>query len=312
MSQLTQIQEQILQTQQAIREHERVLRDNPTSRALMYAGRSLRKRQEMLEREFMAVADSAGRDVFSYRIVPIDTDTPSVSTVSSTIGAFQDLVSVVYDSIKHDPKVRRRIPDDVAKETTFNFGYTFAGSIGVVFTVPNERLLMEEVLSNLDDSIYQILAMSKAESATDLVKFARSYGIATIRSLYQWAKINRNSNVAVELGWHRNEKVRQSTFVQPQEFRRLQEIIEVTSDEKSTVVTMRGELLGADAKPKRFHFKPDDGEDIRGTFDSAINSENHPGIHERYLAKIRKTERISYATDKEEITYFLESLKPVE
>lgn len=50
------------------------------------------------------------------------------------MGSFQKLVSVVYGAIKHGPRQRQRISEDVALETAFEFGYSFAGSLGLVFT----------------------------------------------------------------------------------------------------------------------------------------------------------------------------------
>ena len=74
-------------------------------------------------------------------------------------------------------------------------------------------------------------------------------------------------------------------------------------------------LVGADTKSRRFHFVVDDaddgiqGEDIRGKFFDAISDSHQAEIPKRYIAHLHKTTQISFATEDEDVSYFLERLE---
>ena len=154
MSKLAEIQQELLETNAAIGKLERAIAEEPKSLSLAATMQSLEKRYQKLEYVFMTEVDNLGAEVCAYKVFS-DEERPSVKALSSVLGNFQNLVSTVYDAIKTNiPKERARISAEIAAETEFRFGYTFPGSVGVVLTVQNQRLLIGE--SYLDESMREL------------------------------------------------------------------------------------------------------------------------------------------------------------
>ena len=151
MTRLLELQENIQDTTAALGQLERALVENPGSRTLGLSGKSLQKRLQVLESEFLAETHSLGVDVCSYRLFG-GQKLGRLSGLTRVLSDFQTLVSVIYDAVKSGtPKRRRRVSVDAATETAFDLGYVFPGSLGVVLTMPNERLLLGE--SKLDSFV---------------------------------------------------------------------------------------------------------------------------------------------------------------
>lgn len=60
--------------------------------------------------------------------------------------------------------------DEIVAETALTFGYTFPGSVGIVFTMPNERLLIGETA--LDEADRKVFDMAKAQTPDQIAKHA--------------------------------------------------------------------------------------------------------------------------------------------
>jgi hypothetical protein len=142
MSQLLEIQKQIELASQRVLVLERALRDHPSLPSVAANLESAVRVRTKLEEQFVEAGAKAGYDICRYRAFD-DYDRPVVGAAFKSIAGFQKLVSVVYAAVKHGFKERATIPDDVARETTFDFGYAFTGSIGVVLTLRNEKTLFD-------------------------------------------------------------------------------------------------------------------------------------------------------------------------
>lgn len=310
MSRLLEIRDQLNDTQGAIAQIERAIAaedaESP-SQSLLTTARTLQKRRRELEAEFVKEAKAVGRDVCTYRILTAE-NRPTVKAVAGTMGQFQRLVSIVYDAVKHGRKDRHRVSADAALETAFEFGYTFAGSVGIVFTLPNERLLLD-LESVLDETMQTVVNMSKSREPSQFIEFARRLGVAPVRAMYSWAKEHVEGGVGAAIAWQKEREVKLSAVTEFADLQQLQAIIAATSEERSETLKVAGILLGADARPKRFHFKSDSGEEIRGSYEDAINPAQHPELFKRYAATINKTEVIHYATEEEDVKYHLVKLE---
>lgn len=309
MSRLVEIREQLQDTQAALAQLDRALAGEPlesAARSLLVTAVSLKKRRRELEQEFVGEANKRGIDVCTYRLFA-EHSQPTVAAVAGTIGQFQKLISIVYATIKHGPLERLRLREDVILETAFEFGYSFAGSVGLVFTLPNERLL-GDIESRLDETFDAVIKMTEADSPEALRAFAHKYGVAPLRALYAWTNEHVTGGIGAGIDWQRNQQVRLTRLAQLGELENLREMLASTGDEGREVKKYSGILLGADAQPKRFHFKPDQGNEIRGTYENAINPAQHPELFKRYIAEIERIEVIHYATEQEDVNYFLQSL----
>jgi len=309
MNRVSEIQEKLLETNAAMSEVEKAIANDPKSLSLSAMMKSIEKRYQKLESDFMAAVDSLGVDVCAYRIFG-EEERPTLKALSSILGDFQTLVSTVYDAIKTTiPKVRARISAEVVAETEFRFGYTFPGSVGVVLTIPNQRLLIGE--SHLDESLQVISKMAKVHDSLEVLEYAKRLGPASVRSLYKWAYDHAESGLGVDIEWRRQQLIKTRLFAQRPELERLHQTIGLTSEERVSELTVYANLVGVELIRRSFHLKLDTGEDIRGslTEDIDISEKQTVELPKRYKAHIKKTEKIRYSTEEEDISYNLLNLE---
>ncbi len=264
----------------------------------------------MLQGNFDEAAAHVGIDVCSYRFIP-ESGAPKLAGITSTLGDYQLLVSRFYDAVKNGPKRGGGLGADVIAATAFEFGYTFPGSVGFVFTIPNERLLLIE--SELDMSIRLIFEASKAKTPNDVLGYSRKLGPAPIRALYKWVNSHARALLSVDIQWRRGNEVRSNVLLEWQEFDRLERTLSQTSESTKTTLTMPGTLFGVDLSPRTFHFRPDgDAADIRGSVIEAVTSEMEAAfLDKRCIATIEQTTTILFSTEEPRTTYTLLNLGQV-
>jgi len=305
MSLLLEIQEKVHDTNAAIARMERAVATHGESPSLLASIRSLEKRRKFLEAEFLELADRYGQDVCTYRLFA-NGEQPSITALSKALGDFQLLFSVVYDSLKTGPKDRARIGADVANATNFGFAYTFPGSIGVVLTLPNARLL-PTFKTDLDRTVETVFEISQAKAPAEICVFAKQLGPASVRAAYRWAKDHAMNHLGAEIEWRRNQAVTDRLLIQHREIEQLSSTIEQTSEESTEEIVVGGVLVGADTLRHTFHFVTDVS--IKGRFSDAISETQKAELPAPYRATIRKTTKIVYSTDEEDVAYFLLKLE---
>lgn len=307
---LLQIQEKLQSTIVAVRQLEASLIEHPDSPSLRANIKSLQKLQRNYEAEFLVAADERGEDVCSYRLFGLGN--PTIAAMSKALGGFQSMFSVVYDAIKHGPKNRAKMSMDVAQATTFSFGYTFPGSVGIVFTLPNERLL-PGFQTDLDKTFGRISDIARAERQDQIAALAKELGAPPIRATYRWAKDHAENGLGANIEWRRDKEVRQAITVQQPELARLKSTIESVSAESSEDLAVRGVLVAANTIRRTFHIVvPAFDLDIRGRYTDAISEAHTVTLPRLYTAMVKKTAKLQYSTGKEEIQYFLEKLEPID
>ena len=311
MTKLVQILEKLQSTIVAIRQLEITMIEYADSPSLLANINSLQKLQRNYEAEFLEAAGERGHDVCSYRLFAVGT--PTIAAMSRALGDFQSMFSVVYDAIKNGPKDRGKISADVARATSFNFGYTFPGSVGVVFTLPNETLL-PGLQTDLDRTFGRISDIAKASNPAQIAAFAKELGAPPIRAAYKWAKDHSECGLGANIEWRRDQKVRQTLMVQQPELAKLRSTIESVGDETSTDdLTIRGVLVAADTIKRTFHIVvPAFDLTIRGRYTDAISEIHKVTLPKLYTALVKKVTKLHYSTGKEETQYFLEKLEPIE
>ncbi len=308
MTKLLEIQEKLQDTTIAIVELEKRAIEYPQSSEIGLMTKSIEKRQRVLLSELSVEANSLGIDVCTYRIFG-ERERHTLRALVQTLGDFQTMVSTVYDAVKSKiPKIRARITPEIIAETEFNFAYTFPGSVGVVLTIPNQRLLGIE--SHLDQTFSEIASMTQAKDSSEVLNFAKRLGAASIRTLYNWAFDHDDLGLGVSIEWRRDQAIRNRLLTQQPEFEKLHKTIEQTSDQTITEREVVGQLEGADVIRKSFHIKSDTGQDIRGTFTDAISESQTVELPKRYRAFITTKEQIKYSTEEEIVLHHLTRLEP--
>lgn len=308
MADLLDILQKLKDTEAALAKLRDVAAKNPARPSIASTISSLQKRYRSLETLFGSMTDKQHFDVCSYKLIPEQGENYSLWALTSTLGDFQDALTLIYDAIKTGQrKERASWGADIAQETALNFGYSFSGSLGFVFTVPNERMLLVE--STLDMAFRQLFEMMKASSSEDLVQHAKRLGVAPIRKLYRWATDHVEAGLSVDIQWRRNEEVRASLVVQQPELARLREVISQTSEQTEERLTMRGTLLGADLITRAFRFDPETGEDIRGRLADTLEIKEELRLGHVYTVSFVKRSKKHYSTDVEDVTWLLTDLK---
>jgi hypothetical protein len=305
MSPLADLQSRLNDTHAAIAQLERAIAQDPGSTTLPVSVRSLEKRAATLQAHFLEEADRLGVDVCTYRLFT-NGHRQRMADVAKALLDFQRLLTVVFDAITVGPKSRAVIDADVTEQTALDFAYSFSGSVGMVMTIPNERLLLID--SHLDMAMRKVFELAKTESAETIDQIATTLGAATVRSLYRWADDHVQTGFGADIKWRRREEVRASLLIQEPELRRLTDAISVAPDTRTETLVLDGELQAADVKRRTFKLKIAGGT-IRGRFGDAITAEHKAMLPQRYRAYVLKTTRMRYAMDQPEETFFLTRLE---
>lgn len=309
MSHLTDIAEKLQDTEATLRGLEAKVREFPDSPSLLVSIASIRKHRNRLEEEFARASGGVWQDVCNYRLFKTDGEQPLALAIGKSLVNFQEWVSVTHDALKSGPKRTARISAEAATTTAFGFGYSYAGSVGLVLTLPNERVLADE--SDLDRTIRTVLEMAKATSSDQIAAYARDLGPAVITKLYRWVKDHVQAGLGADIDWRKDSEVKASLFVEPATLDNLKRAIEETSDETRERFTVVGDLVGTDVPGHWFHMQFEHGEDIEGHMAENIGLDSTVTLPRRYRATIERATRLNYATEKEDISYFLVSLEEV-
>lgn len=308
MSRIAKIVEQIQDTQAAAATLEKAVAATPRSVAVALSLQSVQKRAEELEAEFLKLTNESHLDVCSYRLFAEEHPAFKISSLGNAMVNFQNLFSVVFDALKNGPKQISRIDAAVASETAFEFGYTFSGSVGLVFTMPNERLLVGE--SDLDAAMRTVFEMAQSRDSAKIAAFAKRLGAAPVRKLYRWAEDLALAGMGADIRWQREQTVKDQVFIQPKELVALKDAIAATSDETERTIEITGILLGFDVRTRRFHLEVEGAEDIRGEVSPKIGTKLTVDLGTRYKADVLVKKSVHYATETEEASFFMLALTP--
>lgn len=312
MGDLLEIVEKLQDTHEAVVRLERSITAKgqpPPSMVAMLT--SLQDRQHRLEEQFAQASHGEYLDVCRYELFPQAAELPTLAAVSKTLLDFQSLFTQVYDAVsKGVPRATAKVSAEVTAETAFTFAYTFSGSMGIVLTMPNERLLLGE--TTLDQAMRKVFDMAKSTTPENVAAHAREVGVAPIRTMYQWASDQLFSGVTSRIEWRRQEEVRSELQIQQPELEELRRAIEATSEQVVNEFIVIGELRGWDVDSRTFHIRTD-AEDIRGRMSDEVATRYTAAetveVPKIYTATIQTVTVISFAYDKETVTHYLLALE---
>jgi hypothetical protein len=303
MSALLDIQEKIEDTEAALRKAEKALVEHPESSTASVALKSIMKRKQLLAEEFSENARDAALDVCRYRIFSETGDSVKVASLAAVLSDFQSLYTTVFDAIQNGPKLRAKIDAVIAKKTSFDFGYSFTGSVGIVMTVPSDLVLIGE--TDFDRTARAIFEMASATNSEQIAAYAKKLGVASIRKLFRWARNHSASMTGADIEWKKGHETVSKCFVQAPELALLAEVIEQTSEEVSETVDITGTLVGLDVTMRRFHMTFPDAPDIKGEIAPIIGTKKTLEIPKIYTVSLLKKTRVNLATENEETEYIL-------
>jgi hypothetical protein len=307
MSRVLEIQERILDTTAEITRLERALAQRD-SRALNSSLRSLYKFRAELESEFRDAAASAQLDVVSYRLFE-GRERPTMALVGKAMDSFQTLYAILYAAVSSKrPRDTARLSAYAIQQSSFEFAYAFSGSVGFMFTMPNERLLFGD--TELDEAMRNLFALARSATRDDIRHFARTFGLAAVRALHHWADSLSTSQTGADIEWKKAEDARDSLILQPAQVEALRDLIAQTTDVETHESSFGGVILGFDYKTRHFRFVPDSGGPmITGYASDRAELPARLVLRSEYTATLRITKKIRYSLEKAEVTHELLALR---
>ena len=249
-------------------------------------------------------------DVCDYRIIPERPSGYALTAVTTALHDFQDMVTYVYDVITSGrPKQRARLDPAIVEKTRFDFGFAYSGSLGIVLTIPNERLLGIE--SDLDMAVAAVFDFMGAERAEQIREAAQRFGVPTVRKFYSWSKAHRDYGMDAEIKWIRDADTRRVVLTQAAKFEEICGFIEGRSEEVSEDITLTGQLVGYNVHAGRFAFEAPDADVINGSFTKEFEAVQRQ-VPRQYTARVIKQTIQHYASDRDDVSWFLVSLSEQE
>lgn len=266
--------------------------------------------QQTLIKQFDQAAAEAGYDILRYRAFDEDNSHKAAGAFQA-VADFQTLFSVVHSAIKMGGgKMKAVYNDEIARQTTFGFGYAMAGSVEIVLTATNRQLLFG---AELDQTVDTVFDLAMIETAEELEKKARWLGPGPINALYEWTEDNLKHGLGASLTWKHGEQVARSVTLQRQHIRRLWQTIGERSSEITTPVTLTGLLSMADVDIGRFKLRVPHMKAIRGTVEpNAITEHQKAELPRMYKAYLKKTVRTHFRRGEQKVKWHLVRLEPVE
>lgn len=310
MSDLIDIQENLIETNRALARLAREATDHAGSEAFTEIVKTVEARKEQLVRRLRRVAGSVGMAVCEYHLIPENGRLP-ISGLTDTLGKFQNLYTVVYDAVKMgSPKRNTAVTVAAARATELDFGYTMAGSVIVVLTVPDPQSVLFGEDTQAERAVDAIFKAVKARKAGTVLKQAKQLGSAPTRSLFSWAESHLRHGLGAEIDVYKGEKLRKSTKIHKADFQRLATVISAMSDESQDELEFIGQLVGAQTKTQTFWFEID-GYVIKGDSAGLIGIAHTVELPKMYRIKVRKTSNVRYSTEEERARYVLLNITPL-
>ena len=307
MSQLAELQRDLQDVSEAIAHGERTLAAHPDVPSVAATLRTIQKRRENLEEQFFAVANEMGLDVCSYRIEPPEYQRTTIAEMTAVLGAFQKVFTSVYDAVVNGPKKSSKASAAVINATAFGFAYTFPGSIGVMMTLENERLLLSE--TDLDVAMRKTFELMSYRDPSQIEVATKQVGLPAVRQAYEWASENAKARYGADIVWHREGVPKFQVRIQTQEIAHLASVIKNATAKEE--VTLTGDLIDVSIPDKTFRMTVGD-KMIEGGFDAAISHVHPVQLPRSYRATMNVQEKVVTEDGEDEITYFLLRLDPSE
>ncbi|PJZ86887.1 hypothetical protein [Leptospira levettii] len=301
---LFEIQSMISSSEEMLRNIEAEIQIHPNIPSLKSAYKSLNERKQSLEEMYLAEAKKSGYEVCNYRIIP-STQSVTLPGLGELLNLFQNLYSSIYDAILKGSRDRSRFSKETLSNSIFSFGFSYAGSLGLILTLPKETLLYGEPTSIVAfEKFHELINVNSTNAITD---FGKQYGPSVLRSLYKWTKHHLDYRYNIDVSFLPPDSNEISFQLQKGSFERIFSLLNSTAEKTFTPINFEGQLVGIDTDNRTFHIKNLD-EDIKGFLAGDFSLNDPIAVLKYYKAKIIRESELKYSSDYEDYKYYLESL----
>ncbi len=280
---------------------------DPSDRALRVTLSSALRMAERTEQELYSIASAEQVDLIRYRLVHHVTEAFGIHGVSRSLELFQESVSYIYEAVTGQPRVRAGLTRAAKQDSELLFGYSYAGSLGMVLLAPSSRGLF---VTKFDDVIQTINSIFDIADNYELRDAAKKIGPAAVRKLYEWSQANYEEGYDLDLRWTNASAVESGRYLETKQFGRLANLISLTSDVKKKTHATTGILVGFDSVYKTFHFVEPDGESYKGQLGKDFPMHQDWTVNRRYEALILSEVMTKFSTGEETTKFQLSSLAP--
>jgi hypothetical protein len=261
---------------------------------------------ERTERELYEIATAEQVDLCRYRLVRHIGEGFALQSVSRSLEAFQEAVSYVYEAVTGTPRKRAGLTREARRETEMLFGYSYAGSLGVVLLAPSQKGLFS---TKFDDVVKTIGQVFEIENNDELRDAARTIGPAAINKLFEWASVNNEAGYDLDLRWTNSNSVEAGRYVNARQFGKLASLISLTSDIEKKAIKTEGVLVGFDSVYKTFHLVEPDGESYKGQLADDFPQHRDWVVNKSYGASISEETTTKFSTGEQQTKYRLSELR---
>jgi hypothetical protein len=282
---------------------------NPRDLGLRMTLSSAVRMAERTERELYDAAISAQVDMCRYRLVKHIGEGFGLQSIARSLELFQEAISHVYDAITGQPKTRARITPEKMRESQLLFGYSYAGSLGVILLAPSERGMF---FSKFDDVVKTINEIFDIQDNFELRDAAKAIGPAAIRKIYEWAEVNHDAGYDLDLRWTNSSSVEIGRYVEAKSFGRIANLISLTSDVETNRFRTQGVLVGFNSVFKTFHFVEPEGGSYKGPLADDFPLRQEWTVNKPYEAAIWEEITTRFSTGEQTRKYRLSELKPLD
>ncbi len=288
---------------------EAALSRDPADRGLRVTLRSAVRMAERTERELYDVAHAEQVDLVRYRLVRQVMEAFGVHSVSKSLELFQETVSYVYAAVTGQPRVRANLSKADKRDSELLFGYSYAGSLGVVLLAPSQRGLFVTKFDDVVKTINEVFDISNNDELRDA---ARKIGPAAVRKIYEWSEANYDAGYDLDLRWTNANAVESGRYLETRQFGRLTELISATSDVEETRARITGTLVGFDSVYRTFHLVEPDGESFKGQLTLDFPQRRETIVNKTYEATILSEVVTKFSTGEQTTKHRLAELRQID
>jgi hypothetical protein len=297
MSEIASVVERTRKAFASISQLEAAIARDPSNRALQLNLSAMRKVAEQSQEQLEKFSELNHIEVCNYRLLPEASQGYSLPYVSSSLLEYQNLFSQIYDAKKQGPKIRAILGDESFHESLLDFAYSYSGSLGVVLLAHSERDFFEGKLDSTIDTLFQVLEINSRNTVREI---ANTLGRAVVKRLHDWSSANLKGGFAADVRWNKSDGRRLGEVIERRKMENIVGYIDATSDEKNEELWAIGFLVGGNLKSRTFLFVTTDGREFRGRLAKNFSPTTDMILGKRYAAKIFRTEKIVYATERTE------------
>jgi hypothetical protein len=304
MSGLDSLLDRLRETYASISEVEAVAACVPGDRYVLANLESIKKVASQLEEQWDLECLNQHTEVCRYRI--LSGSNYSIASFSKSLLEFQGLFTQIFDSIKNGAKRRSRVSADIVRETCFDFGYSYPGSLGVALTLKGNPDLFSGGFDRAVDAFIDAMNIDDEYQVRDTAKIL---GYSVIKRIHDWSSANLDANFEIDINWTTSKGIKKGGLIGVSNLSKLVEIIRRTSDIDKRNILVEGTLLGLDSKTGHFRFVPSgNGPDYKGRADETFPILKEWSLNSNYTAEICIEETTQYATQESNQVYKLKSL----